>query len=59
MTADMISRLTSTSINKYDPITMKDQCCKNKLFTISRSEKKRRLFPTKYLKCANRTTKEN
>ena len=35
---DMLSRFPSTSIDKYEPITSKDQCCANKLFIISRTE---------------------
>ena len=34
--ADMISRLTSISVNKYNPITIKYQCRLNELFVISR-----------------------
>ena len=35
MVADKLSRLTSTSVNKYYPSTSKAQCCANKLFAIS------------------------
>ena len=34
--ADTISRLLSTSVDKYDPNTSKSQCCANKLFSIFR-----------------------
>ena len=46
---DTIVILPSASINKYDPITMKYQCCANELFTISRSEKKEYCFPLNLL----------
>ena len=34
--SDMLSRFPSTSVNKYEPITMKDRCCANELFTTGR-----------------------
>ena len=54
--ADTLSRLTSTYINDYKPSIMKAHCRTNELLSIGRKEK-RRLFPPKPLKCANRITK--
>ena len=44
-----------TSVNKYEPITSKSQCCADELFKIGWKEKKR-IFPAKYTKCAKRAT---
>ena len=35
---DMLSRLTSTSVYKYNPITKKAHCCSNELFITGRAE---------------------
>ena len=34
--ADTLSRLPSTSVKKYNPITSKSQCCDNELFAIGK-----------------------
>ena len=38
ISADTLSRLPSTSVNKYEPTTSKSQCCADKLFTSSGAE---------------------
>ena len=35
--ADTLSRLASTSVDKYNPSTREYQCCANELFRISRT----------------------
>ena len=44
MLADMLTILEATSNVKYNPSTMKAQCCVNKLFSISRLENKKYCF---------------
>ena len=36
--SDTISRLPSTTSDKYEPCTRKSRCCMNKLFSIGRVE---------------------
>ena len=38
--SDMLSRLSSTSFDKYEPSTIKSKCRANELFEIGREEKK-------------------
>ena len=45
----MLSRLPSTSFEKYFPITRKYQCCNNKLFGISVAENNEDRFPLNLL----------
>ena len=42
--ADTLSILPSTSVDKYEPITRKAQCCANESFTISTAENNEYLF---------------
>ena len=56
MVADMIIRLPSTPLEKYQPITMKAQCCENELFATGRVKKIS--FPTIYLECEKEQQKD-
>ena len=53
----MLSRLMYIHIYKDDPCTRKAKYSANKLFTLGRIEKKRRLSPDKYLNCTKRGIK--
>ena len=54
--ADILSRLSYTSVDKYETSTSKAECCVNELFASGKEENKED-FPAKYLNCAKRTTK--
>ena len=47
--ADTLSRLPSTSIDKYEPSTRKAQYCLNELFAISRAENNEYCFVLNFL----------
>ena len=56
--ADMLSTFTSTSVDKYNPSTMKAQCCANKLVTIGREENNEDCFPLDLLNVQREQQKE-
>ena len=56
MVSFTLSILPSTSVNKYNPITIKAQYHANELFAIGREENNKYFF-AKYLKFAKRKKK--